>query len=108
MINVNSILTASGIPSKKTKFQSPPKNASYAVWFDGVTLVGPDMRPAMLRQHDITIRVYEYKPDEAAETALEAALDAADVAWDRSDRDWLQEEQLYLTTYTFTFFEKRS
>lgn len=108
MINVKSILQASGLQFRKTKFVSPPKAESYAVWFDSVSLEGPDLMPALLKRHTITIQLYEYKPDEAAEAALEAALDAQLIEWDQSDREWIQEEQLYMVVYTFEHFEKRS
>lgn len=107
MMDVNSVLQASGLTVRKTKFQSPPKTGSYAVWFDTVTLDGPDLCPGLLRRHDITIQLYEYKPDEAAEHQLETALDGSCIDWSKSDREWIQEEQLYMVVYTFAFYEKR-
>ena len=108
MIDVNALLQSTGIACRKTKFASPPKAASYCVYFDAVSNEGPDLVPGLLRRHEISIQLYEYKPDEAAEHALETVLDGAYIDWSRSDREWIQEEQLYLVVYTFSFFEKRS
>ena len=107
MIDVASMLAGTHIPVQKTKHQSTPAGGTYAVWADAAALDGPDMLPAMLRRHDITISLYESRPDERAERAIEAALDAENVMWSSSEREWAEEEQHYIVTYTFTFFEKR-
>lgn len=106
MINIKELLDASGLQYRKTKFVSPPKAASYLVWSDEKSNVGPDMCPSMLRKHNITLELYEYKPDEAAEAQLEAALDDADIEWNCSDRTWIEKEQIYEVVYSFSFLEK--
>ena len=104
---IKSILSAAGIPARRTRFKNPPKADSYLVWFDTVTLIGPDLTPWMLREHSITIELYECKIDETAEAALEAALDSAGVEWACGDREWIETTQLYQVIYTFKYHEKR-
>lgn len=108
MIDILEILEASGLPYRKTKYVSPPKAASYLVWSDERSNIGPDMCPSALREHSITIELYEYKPDETAEAQLEAVLDAACIEWSCSDRIWIEKEQIYEVVYSFKFTEKRS
>lgn len=104
---IDSILTSAGIPARRTRFKKPPAADSYIVWFDTVTLVGPDVAPWMLREHSITIELYEYKIDETVEAALEAALNGAGVEWACGDREWIDASQLYQVIYTFKYHEKR-
>lgn len=103
---VDRIFEAAGLGYKETKYTRPPQNA-YFVAFDAETLVGPDLCPGMLREHDITIEAYEPRIDAAAESALEEAMTSAGIEWTRSDREWIQTEQLYMVTYTFKIYEKR-
>lgn len=102
---VNKILAAAGIPYRRGRFIAP-KPATYAVYMDDVTTDGADDMPLVL-QHDITVELYEDRPDDAAEAALEAAISAAGLQWTKQDRYWLQTEQLYQLIYDFTYYEKR-
>lgn len=101
---VNKILTASGVPYRRGKFTG--KAPTYAVYTDDITTDGPDGLPLILR-HGITVELYESKPDDAAEAALEAAISAAGLQWEKQDRYWLQTEQLYQVVYEFDYIEKR-
>lgn len=103
---VDEIFAAAGLEYKETKYTTPPKR-TYFVAFDAETLIGPDLCPGMLREHDITVEAYEPRIDEASESALEAAMTDAGLEWFRSDRTWIQTEQLYMVTYTFKKIEKR-
>ncbi len=103
---VAEIFAAANLEYKETKYTKPPSK-TYFVAFDHETLIGPDFYPGMLRQHDITIEAYEPRIDIAAEATLEAAMTAARLEWTRSDRSWIQAEQLYMVTYLFTYIEKR-
>lgn len=102
---VNNILTASGIPYRRGRFTAG-SIPTYAVYTDDITTDGPDGHP-WVRRHDITVELYENKPDDAAEAALEAAIADAGLQWTKQDRYWLQTEQQYQVIYEFYYFEKR-
>lgn len=102
---IKNILTAAGIEFRQTRFPSPPAG-TYAVYMDDVSTDGPDYINRIYT-HDYTIEVYEPTPDDAAEQAIEAALDAAGLRWTKQDRYWLQSEQRYQVIYEFTHIEKR-
>lgn len=102
---IKNILTAAGIPFRKDRFQAP-RSGSYAVYLEDVTADGPDGYNCIYT-HDITIELYEPKPDDKAEVAIEAAIDAAGLHWSKQSRYWLQEEQRYQVIYEFTYYTKR-
>lgn len=102
---VNSILTASGVEYRRGRFLKPPKD-TYAVYLDDVTADGPDGLN-LLFTHAITVEVYEPEPDDAAEAAIEAAINAAGIPWTKQDRYWLQDVQRYQVIYEFSYVEKR-
>lgn len=102
---IKNILTAAGIEFRQTRFPSPPAG-TYAVYMDDVSTDGPDYINSIYT-HDYTIEVYEPTPDDAAEQAIEAALNAAGLRWTKQDRYWLQSEQRYQVIYEFTYIEKR-
>ena len=79
---------------------------SYAVYFDEREMGGADGINCLIT-HYATIEVYESKPDNATETAIEAALDAYGVEWTSQARYWLEDVQRYQVIYEFTFIEKR-
>ena len=103
---VNEILTAVGLPYRRGRF-THPKAATYAVYLDDTTTDGSDDAKALLIRHDITVELYEDKPDDATETALEAAITAAELHYTKQDRYWLQTEQQYQVIYEFSYIEKR-
>lgn len=102
---VTTILTASGIDFRQTRFPKPPKG-TYAVYMDDVTAGGADGYNCIFT-HDITVELYEAAPDPDAEKALEAELDAAGLEWTKQSRYWLQTEQRYQVIYEFTYRTKR-
>ena len=102
---VDKILTASGIKYRRGRFTGTAP-ATYAVYMDDVTTDGPDGLP-WIKHHDITVELYENKPNDAAEKAMEDAITAAGLQWTKQDRYWLQSEQLYQVIYEFTYTEKR-
>ena len=104
---VNKILTAAGIPYRRGRFTSPVKGCSYIVYMDDTATDGPDDKPTGLIWHDITVELYEFKPDDAAEAALEAAIAASGLQYTKQDRYWLQTEQMYQLIYEFRYKEKR-
>lgn len=102
---IDKILTAAGVKYKRTRFLKPPAE-TYAVYTDDVETDGPDGINAIFT-HDYTVELYEPTPDDATEAAIEAALDAEGLRWDKQDRYWLQDVQRYQVIYEFTHIEKR-
>lgn len=102
---VNNILTAAGIKFRRSRFPEPPAE-TYAVYMDDVDADGPDGMNRIFT-HNITVEVYEPKPDDVAEAALEAVLDAAGVRWTKQDRYWLQDVQRYQVVYEFSYIIKK-
>ena len=108
---VNEYLQAAGFVLGKTyrhsRFPSPPTGKTYAIYSDDITLLGPDLRPGLVRRHNVTVEMYEPEPDDAIEAAFEGVLDVAGIEWEKQDRYWLREEQRYQTIYEFSYIEKR-
>lgn len=104
---VNEIFAASGIPYRQGRFYNPPAT-TYGVYFDDLTVDGPDPIPGAPQtvRHDVMVELYEPKADPAAETALEAQLKARGLHWTKEDRYWLQNVQRYQVIYEFNYTEK--
>ena len=102
---INEILTATGVPFRRSRFLKPPAE-TYAVYMDDVSADGPDGINRIFT-HDITLEVYEPAPDDAAEAAIEAAIDAQGLQWEKQDRYWLQDEQRYQVIYEFSYIVKK-
>ena len=105
---VKKVLTGAGFVEnetfKETRFLKPPKT-TYAVYMDSFTRRGADGLN-LIKDHDYTIELYSYTPDPEAEARIEAILDELGLEYDKDDRYWIQEEQLYQVVYTFRFIEK--
>lgn len=102
---IKSILTAAGIEHRQGRFPRPPAG-TYAVYFDDIEAYGADpvslpksARLPRIYRHSGRVELYEPRPDPAAETALEAELDARGIPWTKEDRYWLQDEQRYQVLY---------
>lgn len=102
---INHILQAAGIEYRRTRFLKPPAG-TYAVYMDDVSTDGPD-GINRIYTHSYTVELYEPTPDDAAEAALESAIDAAGLTWEKQDRYWLPDEQRYQVIYEFNYIEKR-
>lgn len=102
---ITEILDASGIQYRRSRFPSPP-GETYAVYMDQQSADGPDGLN-LIFTHDITVEVYEPAPDDAAEKALEDAINCRGLPWTKQDRYWLQDVQRYQVIYEFTYIEKR-
>ena len=109
---VKEILTAAGVPFRQGRFPDPP-TATYAIYFDNVEADGADWLPTAIASglpcvyhHDVTVEVYESKPDDAIESAIEAALTAQGFPWTKEDRYWLQNVQRYQVIYEFSYTDK--
>lgn len=105
---IDDILTASGIPYRYGRYLNPPAG-TYAIVFDDQEVSGPDPVPGAptIVQHDIMIELYEPKPDPAAESAMESAIDAYGLQWSKQSRYWLKDTQRYQVIYEFAYNEKR-
>lgn len=105
---VKRVLTEAGFSEnktfKETRFIKPPKT-TYAVYLDSFTRRGADGLN-LIKDHTYTIELYSYTPDPNAEIRIETALDNLRVEFEKEDRYWIQEEQLYQVVYTFNFIEK--
>lgn len=102
---VANILKEAGVKFRQSRYM-PPLPDTYAVYFDDREAGGADNVNCLIT-HNITIEVYESKPDGATEAAIEAALDARGLEWTSQARYWIQEEQRYQVIYEFTYIEKR-
>ena len=105
---VKRVLTGAGFVEnetfKETRFLKPPKS-TYAVYFDSFTGRGADGLN-LIKEHIYTIELYSYKADPEAESKIEAMLDEIGIEYDKGDRLWINEEQLYQVVYTFEHIEK--
>ena len=89
---------------KETRFLKPPKT-TYAVYMDSSLRRGSaDLN--LIKEHSYTIELYSYTPDPEAEKRIEDALDSLAIAYEKQNRYWIQEEQLYQVIYDFDFIEK--
>ena len=102
---VNKILTAAGVRGRRGRFTGN-RPSTYVVWMDDITTDGPDGFPRVLR-HDVTLELYEDKPDDKAEAAIEAAIAAEGLQYAKQDLYWIQSEQMYQVIYEITYYEKR-
>lgn len=84
---------------KETRFIKPP-NSTYAIYLDSFTRRGADGLN-MIRDHDYTIELYSYAPDSEAEAKLEKVFDDLCIEYEKNDRIWLDQEQLYQVVYFF-------
>ena len=101
---ISKMLAGTGIPFRRARFPAPPAG-SYIVYTDDISTDGPDEIPALLT-HALTLELYEAVPDDAAEAAVETAIAARGLQWDKQDRYWLQDAQRYQVVYEFEFTEK--
>lgn len=105
---VDKILTGAGFvlnkTYKETRFLKPPQ-VTYAVYNDSVMVRGGDYVNC-IKEHDTTIELYEYTPDKDAEVRIEEQLDLLGLEYEKQERYFIQEEQLYQVIYNFNYIEK--
>lgn len=94
------------IEHRETRFVSPPKNKSYAVWSVSYDRRGTDNFNAV-NEEDYTIELYEYSPDKETEAKIEAQFDLLAIPYTKQERYFIQSEQLYQIIYEFTLTRKR-
>lgn len=89
---------------KETRFLTPP-NVTYCVYFDSYTGRGSDSLN-LIKEHSYTIEMYSYKSDSKSEENIEAVLNGLGIEFEKSDRNWLESEQLCQRIYNFDYIEK--
>lgn len=99
------LLQNAGLTARHVRFLKPPQG-TYAVWLDDIEADGADNLKSGIFTHNYTVEIYESTPDDAAEQAMEAALDAAGIQYNKQDRYWLQDEQRYQVVYDFSITKK--
>lgn len=109
---IKDILTAAGVEHEQARFIEIPAG-TYAVYFDDLETETADRVATIPAQglpriyhHNITIELYEPKPDAVAENAIEAELDARGLDWTKQDRYWLKDLKRYQTVYEFSYTDK--
>ena len=102
---IKTILDAARVPFRESRFIKPPAG-TYAVYMDDMETDGPDGMNRIFT-HNITLEVYEAKPDDKAEAAIEDALDAQGLHYTKQSRYWLQTEQRYQVIYEFSYIIKK-
>ena len=105
---VDKLLTGAGFvlnkTYKETRFLKPPQT-TYAVYNDSVAVRGGDYVNC-IKEHDVTIELYEHTPDKDAEVKIEEQLDLLGLEYEKQERYFIQEEQLYQVIYDFSYIEK--
>lgn len=102
---INAILKAAGVPYRRARFAKPPAGA-YAVYMDDIETDGPDGMP-LLRYHSVTVELYTADLEGQEEAAIEAAIEAQGLQWEKDGAAWEPEAQRYQVNYYFDFIEKR-
>ncbi len=101
---INTILKALGVPYRETQFTRAP-SGDYAVYMDDVTADGPDYEN-LIFTHDITVELYEAKPNPKLEQDLEGLLNSRGIKWHKQSRTWVAEARRFMVIYEFTYIEK--
>ena len=105
---VKQILTDAGFIEnetfKETRFLKAP-DVTYCVYLDSVVRRGAD-NANLITEHRYTVELYAYAPDPAAEDAIEEALDALAIPFEKQPRYWINDEQIFQTVYDFDYIEK--
>lgn len=105
---VNEILTAAGFVDGKTykesRFIRPPRQ-TFIVFNDSFESRGTDDFNK-IREHDISLEMYQYAPDSNAERRIENELDIRGIEYQKQSRYWIESEQLYQVIYEFSYIEK--
>lgn len=109
---IKEILAAARVEHRRGRFPSA-QAGTYAVYTDDIETDGADMTEdytaagwPRIYHHNVTVDLYESQPDDAAEAAIEAELDARGLPWSKEDRYWLQDVQRYQVIYEFSYTNK--
>lgn len=108
---IGDILSAVGVEHAQGRFLSMPEG-TYVIYFDEIEATGADRTASptagapKIYTHNVTVEVYEPKPDPDTESALEAEFDARALDWTKQDRLWIHDLQRYQTVYELTYTDK--
>ena len=108
---LNDILNAAGVEFARGRFIRIPEG-THAVYFDDIEVETADRTGTPIAgapriyHHNVTVEVYEPAPDDTAEAAIEAELDARGLPWTKQDRYWLKDLQRYQVVYEFSYTSK--
>lgn len=108
--NVISALEEAEIPCSFTRFATPPQTGPYITWGEAVVAAGADALPNV-RIHAATLRVCE-NPNETGsvldtvDAVLTGMAGQMTAGWSRKAREWVDEQQVYQTEYSFEFIDK--
>ena len=109
---VHKILTAAQITHAETMFLQQPEGV-FAVYGDKMTAGGSDYETELI-YHDVVVELYE--PSEwAGREERDRLIDALDCAysgglidrWDCEMRVWLADVRLFMTTFNFSYIDRR-
>lgn len=114
---IKDILNASGIPYRQGQHISgpttKPREETYAVYFDDVTVDAPDYVPGLdlttlplPRTHDVTVELYMPVLDPVAQANMEHAILSHGLAFEKQDAIWLTDAQRYQVIYEMTYTTK--
>lgn len=101
---VKNILDQANIKNCETRFIQPPQT-TYAVYHDSYNAGGAD-NMNLFKEHDYTIELYSYEVDKDAEKRIEAILKERGIDYEKQERYWIEEEQLYQVIYEFSMLLK--
>lgn len=102
---VDKILHGVGIPYTETRFITPPKADTFAVYLDEVEVRGGD-GVNLVKEHSVSLEIYENYKDPETESKIEANFDAYGIEYTKVSRYWIDEEQLYQVIYEFNYISK--
>jgi hypothetical protein len=103
MLDIKSWLETVGEPAAETCFppgEVPP--LPYVVYLDTVQRGGGDMQN-MMKTHSLTVERYSETGDD--NTKLEALFDAQAIKY-KKEKQWLTDEECYMTIYDFDLIER--
>ena len=102
---VDNIFRGTDIPYKETRFNKAP-STTYAIYTDSITRRGGDSKN-LLNDHRIFIELYSRSIDSESEKKIESQLDKLVMNYNKSERVWFDDEQIYQVIYDFNYIEKR-
>lgn len=99
------VLTSIDLPQAAVRFITPPPD-TYLIYMIERRRYGSDSAN-LLQEANVTFEVYSYDfVDDDALAKVEEALDDQGLEHIRYDTVYLDEEQLYMTTFIFSYTEK--
>lgn len=102
---LDKLLSGIDLPQAAVRFVTPPQD-TYLIYMVERRRYGSDSAN-LLQEASVTFEVYSYDfVDDDALAKVEEALDGLGLEHIRYDTVYLDEEQLYMTTFIFSYVEK--